>query len=134
MPCKSSKSSEMEGLHIERDVESSRESQNAKVLLWHWLNTRLYWQGSQIGMLVEYGPRRLLTRVSKWNSHPKISIVYCGNTFFLLCEQHFGVSINWVSNWWYKRKFQQLWNTMASQQDSDIVFVPNENIALCMLL
>ena len=101
MPCKSSKSSEMEGLHIERDVESSRESQNAKVLLWHWLNTRLYWQGSQIGMSVEYGPTLLLTWVSKWNSHPKISIVYCGNTFFLLCEQHFEVSINWVSNPWY---------------------------------
>ena len=76
----------------------------------------------------------LLTRVSKWNSHPKISIVYRGNTFFLLCEQHFEVSINWVSNRWYKRKFQQLWNAMASEQDSDIVFVPNKNIALCMLL
>jgi len=34
----------------------------------------------------------------------------------------------------YKRDFQQLWNDMASKQDSQSVFAQNKNIVLYMFV
>jgi hypothetical protein len=50
---------------IEQDVKSRRESRNVKVLLWRSLNARLYWQGSHIGMSVEYGTETKLERMEE---------------------------------------------------------------------
>ena len=53
---------------------------------------------------------------------------YCVTVF---CSLHqLGFKTNMESQ--YKRNFLQLWNAIASEEDSEIVFAPNKNIALCM--